>query len=164
MTARTTAVGHQRLVKTMPSLLLVTTISATLRSFLLPISEGLRRKGWRVDAAANGVSSDCECLRAFDRVFEVRWSRNPLDLVAAFRSCKRFRALVARQQYDIVHVHTPIASFLARLAMRATRRKYGFPKVVVYTAHGFTFIQQVVGWETPSSANSRGSLRGGLTI
>ena len=45
------------------------------------------------------------------------------------------RQIVLEQGYDLVHVHTPIAAFLTRFALRKLR-----PKVkVVYTAHGFHF-------------------------
>lgn len=43
-------------------------------------------------------------------------------------------------QYDIVHTHTPVASFVTRYALK-TSRKGGGPKVI-YTAHGFHFHPQ----------------------
>src|SRR5439155_25929432 len=47
------------------------------------------------------------------------------------------RDLVTREAYDIVHVHTPVASFLARYALRGIRARRRVR--VVYTAHGFHF-------------------------
>jgi glycosyltransferase involved in cell wall biosynthesis len=44
------------------------------------------------------------------------------------------RAVVTEGKYDIVHVHTPVAAFVTRLALRKAPR----PKTV-YTAHGFHF-------------------------
>ncbi|MDR1581253.1 MAG: glycosyltransferase [Synergistaceae bacterium] len=43
----------------------------------------------------------------------------------------------AAGDYDIVHVHTPVAAFLTRLALR--RHKSAGRPAVVYTAHGFHF-------------------------
>ena len=63
----------------MNSILMITTVPATLSAFLLPFAYHFRERGWRVDAMAQGVSSCAECLQAFDRVWEVEWSRNPLD-------------------------------------------------------------------------------------
>ena len=45
--------------------------------------------------------------------------------------------LVARERYDIVHVHTPVAGFLGRAALRGARSRDG--TIVIYTAHGFHF-------------------------
>jgi len=58
---------------------MVTTIPETLRGFLLPFVDHLRERGFRVDAMAQGIGGCAECLRAFDHVWEVAWSRNPLD-------------------------------------------------------------------------------------
>jgi glycosyltransferase involved in cell wall biosynthesis len=53
------------------------------------------------------------------------------------RAARALRRLVAEQGYDLVHVHTPIAAFVTRLALRRSRR--GGRPVVIYTAHGFHF-------------------------
>jgi glycosyltransferase involved in cell wall biosynthesis len=58
----------------------------------------------------------------------------PSNLLAAPR---QIREIVDREGYDLVHVHTPIASFVTRLALRSLpieRRP-----AVLYTAHGFHF-------------------------
>jgi glycosyltransferase involved in cell wall biosynthesis len=52
---------------------------------------------------------------------------------------RRIREIALQGDYDIVHVHTPIASFLTRYALRHLRRS-GRPQVI-YTAHGFHFYQ-----------------------
>jgi glycosyltransferase involved in cell wall biosynthesis len=44
---------------------------------------------------------------------------------------------VKEQEYDLVHVHTPIASFVTRYALDKLRQEQGLR--VVYTAHGFHF-------------------------
>jgi len=121
----------------MPRILIVSTIAGTHRSFLLPLARHFREKRWRVDAAAAGISRCPECREAYDRVFELSWSRHPLDLGRLVSSARRIRSSAASESYDIVHVHTPLAAFAVRFALRDLRRK-GRPKVV-YTAHGFHF-------------------------
>ena len=119
-----------------PRLLLATTIAPTLRAFLLPLAEHFRQKGWRVDAMANGVATDDICRATFERVWEADWRRNPLY----FRNLmmvSRIRDLAMRHKYDIVHVHTPIASFITRLALDRLRREQRLQ--VLYTAHGLHF-------------------------
>jgi len=60
-----------------------------------------------------------------------------MDLRGLLRSGAALRALVTREKYDLVHVHTPVAAFLTRFALRDLRRKQGLK--VIYTAHGFHF-------------------------
>lgn len=121
----------------MAKLLQVTTIPITLRAFLLPIPRHFRAKGWQVDAMASGITGCEECKEAFDTVHEVRWTRNPLNPRNLSDAVRRVREVVRHGAYDLVHVHTPIAAFVTRLALR-TMRLRGQPKVV-YTAHGFHF-------------------------
>jgi len=46
-----------------------------------------------------------------------------------------------KEQFDIVHVHTPVAAALGRVAAWAAR-----VPVVIYTAHGFYFHEHMLGW------------------
>src|SRR4051794_29163723 len=118
---------------------MVATVPMTLRGFLLPFAEHFRARGCRVDGLARGITGDADCVRGFDRVWDVDWSRNPLRLGQLFRTPAAIRELVVREGYDLVHVHTPIAAFLTRFALRGLRRQ-GRPRVI-YTAHGFHFHQ-----------------------
>ncbi|MHB8705191.1 MAG: glycosyltransferase family 4 protein [Coriobacteriia bacterium] len=119
------------------NLLIVTTVPSTIESFLLPYAEHFRSRGWRVDALAADATSSEACVQGFDNVFDASWSRNPLSL-RGLREIVRVRRLLAEQGYDIVHVHTPVAAFLTRMAAAPLRRR-GLR--VVYTAHGFHFSQ-----------------------
>jgi glycosyltransferase involved in cell wall biosynthesis len=92
---------------------------------------------------ASGISLSEPCIAAFDRIWEARWSRNPLDLRNVLQS-PQVRAVISENRYDIVHVHTPVAGFVVRLALRrvpSSRR----PRVV-YTAHGFHFHPRGRRW------------------
>jgi len=111
----------------------------TLRHFLIPFSSHFRAQDWVVDGMAQGVSGCVECVKAFDHVWDVAWSRNPMDLRNMLVAAWQIRSIVAREGYDLVHVHTPVAAFVTRYALRDLRRK-GRPKVI-YTAHGFHFFR-----------------------
>lgn len=121
----------------MNKLLMVTTVPTTLRSFLLPFAAHFRAQGWQVDAMACGVSMSAECQQGFDRVWEVKWSRNPLDPRNLLAAPQVIREIVTREQYNIVHVHTPVAAFVTRFALKDLRARLGVK--VIYTAHGFHF-------------------------
>lgn len=120
-----------------PRLLMVSTVACTLRGFLLPFARHFAAHGWHVDAAAQDVTSAPDCATAFHRLWDVEWTRNPLDVRNLGRAPRALRALVERERYDIVHVHTPVAAFVTRYALRDLRRR-GDVKVI-YTAHGFHF-------------------------
>lgn len=47
---------------------------------------------------------------------------------------RAFVSLMKKEKYDIIHVHTPVAALLARVAAKLAGQKN-----VVYTAHGFYF-------------------------
>lgn len=116
--------------------LFVATVAATIQGFLIPYARRLRQQGWRVDCLAAGVSSN-EVLRdEFDACWEAPWTRKPLDREGLRQAPRLVREIVATQGYDVVHVHTPVAAFLTRWALR--RRAAGRP-CVIYTAHGFHF-------------------------
>lgn len=123
----------------MNRILFVTTIPGTLRAFLLPFAQHFRAKGWQVDAMAQGISNCAKCLQNFDRVWEVEWSRNPLDPQNLIIAPQQIRKAIAQQDYDIVHVHTPVAAFVTRYALNNLRQQ-GRPKII-YTAHGFHFYR-----------------------
>jgi glycosyltransferase involved in cell wall biosynthesis len=125
--------------KGQPSLLMVTTIPETLQAFLIPLARHFRRLGWRVDAMARNVTHSPECAAAFHRCRDISWSRNPLDPRHLFRATEMVRTAVVEGNYDIVHVHTPVAGFVTRLALRNRKAEAG-PRVV-YTAHGFHFYR-----------------------
>lgn len=121
----------------MNRLLIITTIPATIGAFLLPFAYHFRERGWRVDAMACGASENAECLQAFDRVWDVEWSRNPLDPRNLLVAPRVIREVAETEQYDIIHVHTPVAAFVARYALKDLKKQ---KKVqIIYTAHGFHF-------------------------
>jgi glycosyltransferase involved in cell wall biosynthesis len=115
-------------------LLIATTIDATLESFMLPFADHFRSQGWVVDGAAAGLSANHEVASHFDQAWEMVWSRSPLD-GDNLEAIAQIREIVTSREYDIVHVHTPVAGFITRLALKKLRARTGVR--VVYTAHGF---------------------------
>lgn len=116
-------------------LLLVATSAITLRAFLLPYARYFRRLGWRVDGLAGGASECAQCVDAFDTAYDISWTRSPTDIRQILESRRRVREITRGGAYDIVHVHTPIAAFATRWALRTRPSRCK----VVYTAHGFHF-------------------------
>jgi glycosyltransferase involved in cell wall biosynthesis len=121
----------------MNKLLMVTTVPVVLTNFLLPFAAHFRALGWQVDAMSCGFAPDDVCFSAFDRLWEVEWSRNPLDPRNLLGTPRIISKIVARERYDIVHVHTPVAAFVTRYALKDLRTQ--LRSTIIYTAHGFHF-------------------------
>lgn len=119
---------------------MVTTVPITLRAFLLPYADNFRKLGWKIDCLSRDVSIDEECASHFDNCFDIGWSRNPFsipNLTAFYGLAGKIQKIALRERYDIIHVHTPIAAFITRYALRNIRAELGTR--VIYTAHGFHF-------------------------
>jgi glycosyltransferase involved in cell wall biosynthesis len=117
-------------------MLMAANIPYFFRSFLDPYAVHFRKKGWKVDALVGGTET-AEGFEDYDGVHDVDWPRGSLSPWKSLRAVGRVRELVAREQYDIVHVHTPVASWIVRRALCDLRKSW--PGRVVYTAHGFYF-------------------------
>ena len=117
-------------------ILFVTTISRTIKAFLLPYVSALCESGAIVDAMCSGTDKEVE--KYFRKVWSIRFTRNPMLALLYLPSLiNRIRKIVINEKYDIVHVHTPIASFITRITM-AFMKKEERP-IVIDTAHGFHF-------------------------
>ncbi len=116
--------------------LMVTTDSITIRSFLLPHVQHMQSRGWQVDGAALSIEDDPATLAVVDNAFPIPFSRSPKDILSLLKAYRQIQTIVASNDYQLVHVHTPIAAFIVRLALRKFRRR-GLK--VLYTAHGFHF-------------------------
>src|SRR5690554_1919907 len=117
-------------------LLIVASIPEMIEVFLLPYARHMRSLGWHVDGMAKGISESAACTEAFDFVHDINWSRSPLDPRNLFGVPGQIRQIVSAGEYDIVHVHSPVASVVTRFALRKKPRP-----AVVYTAHGFHFVR-----------------------
>lgn len=120
----------------MKKILYITTVSRTINAFLVPHIQMLIEDGNIVDCACSiDKEIDNSLIEKGVKVFNIPFARNPLDP----RNLKAFVELIKIQKknkYDIVHVHTPVASVYGRLL------KIKFPKLkTIYTAHGFHFYK-----------------------
>lgn len=121
-------------------ILMVATIPGTIHRFLLPFVRQFKSLNWQVDCMAQEISSDSECVTACDRVWDIQWSRNPLDPRNIIFAVPRIQEIIVQGDYDLVHVHTPVAAFVTRYAISKLKIKQ--KPQVIYTAHGFHFHKQ----------------------
>ena len=127
----------------MKKVLYVTTVSRTINAFLMPHINMLLDNGYEVHCACSiDKPVDKELQRRGVKIFEVPFSRNPLGIgnIKAFMKLEELQRI---NDYDIVHVHTPIAAIYGRLL------KLSFPSLrTIYTAHGYHFLKggSKLGW------------------
>lgn len=121
-------------------ILFVASVYRHLITFHIPYIKLLQSKGYSVWVAAGYESGkdkekykkELEELNVM--CVDVSFQRRPLSTsnVKAFKQLKR---LANNKYFDLVHVHTPVAAFLTRLAFKGSACK------VLYTAHGFHFYK-----------------------
>jgi len=121
----------------MNKILMVATVPGTLSAFFTYITNYLQGQGWRVDGMAAGISHHPQCLKLFDQVWDIEWSRNPLQPQNLIVAPQQIREVLAKEEYNIVNITTPVAAFVTRYALNDLR-KQGKVKVI-YTAQGFHF-------------------------
>ena len=92
----------------------VTTIAASAHNFCVPLARELFLRGHRVELAFQKDGSELELEDEFV-VHGIRLSRRPLSLrnVTGLVDISR---LLGRVKPDVLHVHTPVAGFVGRLA------------------------------------------------
>jgi glycosyltransferase involved in cell wall biosynthesis len=120
-----------------PRILLSTTVPVHFRAFHLPWVKRLRELGCIVMGAADRISEMPECVAAFNEVHDIPFSRNPLKLGAARAAGRAIAKLMAEEKIDLVHVHTPVGSFVTLQNAQRLRRARGLK--TIYTAHGLLF-------------------------
>lgn len=127
----------------MKKVLYITTVSRTINAFLVPHIEMLLDEGYEVDVATciDKPIND-KLIKRNIKIFNIPFARNPLHL-GNLKAFKELLKIQKQEQYDIVHVHTPVASLFGRLL------KLRYPKLkTIYTAHGYHFLKggPKIGW------------------
>lgn len=108
-------------------------VDFTLYHFLLPLMRGIASCGHEVVGVCGDGPLVEDVRNAGFRVETLPISRS----FALYHHINSYRAMVGlfrRERFDVVHVHTPIAALLGRLAATHAR-----VSTIVYTAHGFYF-------------------------
>ena len=112
-------------------------IDFTLNKFIIPLVDGMQDEGWSVCS----VCSDGEF------VSELRHQGYTIVTIDISRSVNPFKHIITviklfnffrKEKFDVIHVHTPVASLVGRLAAWLA----GIP-LIIYTAHGFYFHEEM---------------------
>lgn len=121
--------------------ILFTSHTANFQKFNRPFMRMLSEQGYEVHYASMGEE---EILDA-DKAFTVPFTRSPFRL-SNVKAYKQLKKIIDRENYDIIHTHTPVGSIVTRMAARSSRKKRGTK--VIYTNHGAHFFKggPLLGW------------------
>lgn len=128
----------------MKKALMLASVASMIEQFNMDNIKILQNLGYKVEIAANftdGGTLDEKRLNEFKkeldkkklRYIDIHFERSPFSTknLKAYKSLKK---LMKNEQYDLVHVHSPVGSVYGRLAARKINA------TVIYTAHGFHFF------------------------
>ncbi len=120
-------------MKNGPKVAFVASIFGHFRAFHIPFMQWFLDSGWEVYAYANSDGSELILQDMGIHCISLEIRRSPFSWknISAFRRlCTFFR----QEGFELVHVHTPVASVIGRLAA-----SFASVPAVLYTAHGFHF-------------------------
>lgn len=116
-------------------------VDFTLKNFLLPLIDGMQKRGWQVTAVCSDGPFVPELRSRGYRIEDIHIARS-MNPFAVMRSFIALVQLFRRERFDVLHAHTPVAALIGRVAARVV----GIP-LVIYTAHGFYFHQEMPRWK-----------------
>lgn len=121
------------MAKAVKKKVLFTSHVANFQKFNRPFMRMLKEQGWEVHYASAGEEKILDC----DKEFVVPFERSPFK-VGNLKAYFQLKKIIDREKYDLIHTHTPMGSFVTRLAARSARKN---GTRVIYTAHGFHFFK-----------------------
>jgi len=137
-------------------LLHICAVGFTVKNLLRPQIDHFLSQGFQVEIACSLGAEVAELQQQGYIIHPISIERR-IAPVSNLKSILQLTQLIRRQRYDAVHVHTPVASVLGRIAAKLA----GTPRIL-YTAHGFYFhdemprrtyhfyhcIERAAGWLT----------------
>ena len=109
----------------------ISSVDFTINKFLLPLIDELVKQKWDVTIICSDGPYVKKLVSKSYNIKTISISRN-LNVFKHFISFIRLYVFLKKNKFDVVHVHTPVASVLGRIAAKLAGVKY-----VIYTAHGF---------------------------
>ncbi|MTL19379.1 glycosyltransferase, partial [Turicibacter sanguinis] len=126
-------------------LFVATVVKKHINVFHLPYLKWFQEQGFETHVAARDDFNGEVCyIPHCDKHFNIPFERSPLNKnnISSYRQLTK---IINKNQYEIIHCHTPIAAMLTRFAAIKARKK---GTRVIYTAHGFHFFKgaPIINW------------------
>jgi len=119
----------------------VCAVDFTVKTLLLPLINKLIKEGYEVYICCT-PGKESKKIEQAGHTFKYVHIDRKVNPLSNFKSIVALYKVIKRGNYDIVHVHTPSASVLGRIAARLAR-----VPIIVYTAHGFYFHENMSKFE-----------------
>ena len=118
-------------------------ITATVYGFVGSFEKNnihlLQSLGYEVTVAVNkNIMNRGELRDESINIVDIPFARSPFDPVNK-KAYQMLLALIMRENFDLIHTHTPVAGVLTRKAVNEAVKKGCRRPRVIYTAHGFHF-------------------------
>ncbi|RKN85652.1 glycosyltransferase family 4 protein [Paenibacillus ginsengarvi] len=117
----------------MKKILQVCAIDISVDGLLKPLVLESMRQGYVVHNACTDTGRFAQLEQQGLTMRNVPIDRK-ISLISNLKSLFRLYRLMKTEKYEIVHVHTPVAAILGRVAAKLAGAKH-----IIYTAHGFYF-------------------------
>ena len=117
----------------MKKVLFTATVDSHILHFHLPYLKLFKENGYKVHVATNGDEEIPFC----DVKHKISFERSPLK-INNLKAIKDLKKIIDKENFEIIHTHTPMGSVVTRLAAMSARKK---GTRVIYTAHGFHFFK-----------------------
>ncbi len=118
-------------------LFVATVLRGHILVFHLPYMKWFQEQGYEVHLCARNDTEEAAPAVPFcDRYMDMPFERSPVSPgnLAVYRKLKE---IIDREDYALIHCHTPVGGMLGRLCARSARKR---GTRVLYTAHGFHFF------------------------
>ncbi len=114
----------------MKKLIEISAIDMTICKFVVPLMDKLKEEGFYISVATSDTGYTNQILNKGYKVYNIDFVRNlsPLKNIKAFFQIFK---LLRKEKPTYIHVHTPIAAVLGRIAGKITGVPY-----IIYTLHG----------------------------
>lgn len=109
----------------------LSSLDITIYKFILPMMKSLKSQNYEVLFACKDMGFHDEIKKQGFDGYKINIDRK-IDIISNIRSVIEIYRVLKKEKVDILHVHTPIAAALGRVAA-----KLAGVKVVFYTVHGF---------------------------
>jgi glycosyltransferase involved in cell wall biosynthesis len=125
------------------NILFAATVYTHLANFHKPYIKLLIEEGYKIFVIANpseGRKEEIEELGV--TCLDIYFSRSPFS-IRNYKALLKLNTLFKATEFKLIHVHTPVASFLVRYSAKKNNQKN-----IIYTAHGFHFFKgsPILNW------------------
>jgi glycosyltransferase involved in cell wall biosynthesis len=115
----------------------VCAVDFTVEKFLLQLIDGMESIGWEVTTICTDGPAVSFLSKKGYRFRTVSIARS-MNIFKAIGAIYNLYKIFKQEKFDIIHVHTPVAALLGRIAASFVRKSF-----VIYTAHGFYFHEEM---------------------